>query len=178
MPRERTYTNADGLILGYGTHTPDNAVPAVAAERGVRKTMEMLITGTELELTTATAASLHPQGAIIKRGSLIKNATFTPTVAFTSGGAATLTIGTYKVGTIGTVDVAAGITSATAITAIDAIGETVVCAGTLVNGTIAVGATSDSDVEIVAIAGTAAFTAGKGILVIEYIEPNFAAVAN
>ena len=177
MPRERTYSNADGLVLGYGTHTPDNKIPAVAAERGVRKTISMLITGTELELTTPTAASLNPQGAIIKRGSLIKNATFVPTVAFT-GATATLNIGTYKVGTIGTVDVGTGITSASALTTIDTIGETLVCAGTLVNGAIAVGATSDSDVEIVCYAGTAAFTAGKGILTIEYIEPNFASVAN
>jgi len=177
MPRQNTWTNSDGLVVGFGTHTPDNAVPGVVAERGSRKTVSFLITGTELELTTATAASLNNQGVVLKRGSLIKSATIVPTVAFT-GSSSTLTIGTYKVNDIGTVDVAAGIDSAVALTAIDAIGETVICDGTLVNGTIAVGATSNSDVQIVCIAGTAAFTAGKAIVTIEYIEPQFAAVAN
>lgn len=177
MPRERTYTNADGLILGYGTHTPDNKVPAVTAERGARKTLSFTITGTELELTTPTIASFNAQGAILKRGSLIKSATVEVITAF-AGATATLNIGTYKVGTPATADVSTGITAATAVTAIDAIGETLVCAGTLVNGTIAVGATSDSDVEIVCFAGTAAFTAGRAIVTIEYIEPQFAAVLN
>lgn len=173
MPRQNTWTNQDGLVVGFGTHTSDNAVPAVTSEVGAVKTMTMLVTGTAIEAAASlTAASLHPQGAFIKRGSIIQRAKFETVVPFT-GASSTLNIGTYKVGTIATVDVAAGIASALALTAIDAIGETVVCAGTLVNGTIPVGATSDSDVEIVFGYGTAAFTAGSGILTVEYIEPNF-----
>lgn len=174
MPRQNTWTNSDGLVVGFGTHTSDNNVPAVTSEVGAVKTLTVLVTGTSIESAASiTAASFPPQAASIKRGSLIKRASFQTVVAFTSGGAATLNIGTYKTNTPATVDVAGGISSALAITTIDAIGENVNCAGTLVNAAIPVGATSDSDVQIVFGYGTAAFTAGSGILTVEYVEPNF-----
>lgn len=174
MSRNSTWTNADGLVVGFGTHTVDNGVPSVTAGRGSVKTMTFKFNGIDLVTTGSVVAGTQlPQSAVIRRGSIIQRAKLQTVVAFTSGGAATLSIGTFKDGAAGTVDVAAGISSALAITTIDAVGETVVCAGTLVNGTIPLGATSDSDVVVIPSWGTAAFTAGSAVLTIEYIEPQY-----
>jgi hypothetical protein len=176
MPRNNTWTNADGLVVGFGTHTADNAVPAVVSEAGPFKVVQAMVLGTAIEASASlTAASLPPQAIRIKRGSLIKRATFETVVAFT-GSSSTLNIGTYKADTIATVDDADGIDATIALTAMDAVGETVICDGALVNGVVPVGATSDSDVQIVFGYGTAAFTAGKGILTVEYQEPSYIAV--
>lgn len=173
MPRQNTWTNSDGLVVGFGTHSSDNNVPAVVSEAGSVKVLTVLVTGTSIEASASiTAASFPPQAAIIKRGAIIQRAKFVTVVPFT-GSSSTLNIGTYAVNTPGTVDDLDGIDATIALTAIDAIGETVVCDGALVNGTVGVGATSNSDVQIVFGYGTAAFTAGSGILTVEYIEPSF-----
>lgn len=175
MAREATWTNADGLVVGFGTHSDDNRVPAVQANRDGYRVITMTFTGTELEdIASLTAASLFPQTPRIPRGSLIHRATFQVVTAFDSAGdAGTLTIGTVAYGAIGTVDDVDGIDATVAQSAIDAIGETVICNGALVGGTVPVGATSNTDVAIVAGYATAAFTAGEGILVVEYSLPQF-----
>jgi hypothetical protein len=133
----------------------------------------MFVVGTALEVTSSvTAASFHPQSIRIKRGSRIRSAHFQVHTAFTSGGSATLTLGTYKAQTPATVDDQDGIDAAIALTAIDAIGDIVVCDGALVNGVVSVGATANDDVELVALYTTAAFTAGTGTLTVEYEEPS------
>jgi hypothetical protein len=170
MPRQNTWVNSDGLVVGFGTHSSDNMVPAVTSEKGAVKTMQMLIVGTQVP-SSWTSSTVPPQAAQIKRGSYIQRAKLVVQQVFTSGGAATLSIGTYS--PTATTDVAAGLLSAAALTTIDAVGEVSVLAGTLVNGTIAVGATSDSDVIILPIFGTAAFTAGRAVLTVEYVEPDY-----
>lgn len=171
MSRGSTWTNSDGLVVGYGTHTKDNDVAAVTSERGSVKTLVMEINGTSVP-TSWAAANVSPQAVVIPRGSIITKSTFQVVVPFTSGGAATLSIGTYGGTAYTTTDVAAGIDSAIALTAIDAIGETVQNDGTLVAGTIAVGATADTECVVGYTYGTAAFTAGKGVLTVQYIEPS------
>jgi hypothetical protein len=170
MARQATST-FDGLVVGYGTHTADDGVPAVTSEKGSVKTMVLEILGTSVP-TAWAAANVSPQAATIPRGSIIHKSTFETVVPFTSGGAATLSIGTYGGAAFTTTDVVAGIDSAVAITAIDAIGETVQNDGTLVAGTISVGATADSACVIGYTYGTAAFTAGKGILTVQYSTPS------
>lgn len=179
----------DGLTVGYGTHTLDDNVFGQYAGTSIRKQASMEIVGTKLELTTITSASFPPQAIQVKRGSKILSATFVVTEAFSTGSSPTLTIGTYKYdssdGTV-TADDADGIDATIAATAIDAIGEVVNCDGALVGtagtynasaaGTLA-GSTSDSDVVVGAFAGTAAFTTGKGILTLEWIEPQYNASA-
>lgn len=182
MPRQATWSNSDGLIVGFGTHTVDNQVPAITSNIGAVKTASFVIQGTLLEdIGALTAASLYPQGFVIPRGSKIQRATLTPSEAFTSGGAATLTIGTVKWDAVGTVDDLDGIDATIAITAIDAIGESVLCDGALVNGTVVTsicGNVSNTDVRIVAGFGTAAFTAGKALLTIEFIVPSVGETVN
>lgn len=174
MPRERTWSNSDGLVVGFGTHTEDNRVPGVTAEKGTPyKVAKAFLVATTLEdVGSVTAASFYPQSIRLKRGSRITRAHFQVHEVFVSAGGGTLTIGTYRAQTPGTVDDQDGIDATIAVAAINAIGEIVVCDGALVNGTVPVGATSDSDVEIVFTRATAAFTAGTGTLTVEYVEPN------
>lgn len=173
MARGSTWTNSDGLVVGFGTHTVDNDVPSVTSGGGSVKTMVVQIVGIDLPDTYA-ATDTPPQAATIRRGSLITSAVFVVDEAFTSGGAATLDIGTWSKGlATDVVDDAGGIDAAVALTAIDAIGEAVICNGALVGGTVAVGATANGDCVIAPSYNTAAFTAGKGTLTIQYIEPAF-----
>lgn len=172
MPREKTWTNPDGLVVGFGTHTTDNIVPGVTTDKGGFKIAKMLIDATTLEdVGSVTAASFFPQSIRIKRGAIIKRATLEAQVAAVSAGGGTLTVGTYKAQTPATVDDQDGIDATVAVAALNAIGKIVICDGALVNGTVAAGATADADVEIVATRATAAFTAGKFLLTVEYEEP-------
>lgn len=170
MARQNTWTNSDGLVVGFGTHSVDNNVPAEDANGGAFKVAKLFITGTALE-DTVTVASLPPQSLRLPRGTTIKSAKFQVVVPFTSGGAATLDIGTFAADA--TADDADGIDAAIALTAIDAIGEVVVCDGALVNGTIPAGATSNSEVIIAASYNAAVYTAGTGILTVEYSLPDY-----
>lgn len=170
MPRGNTWTNSDGLIVGFGTHSSDNGVPAEDAGNGSTKVVRLLVTGT-LVPDTVAAANLAPQSVLIKRGSRITRAYFEVITAFTSGGSATLDLGTFS--PAAAADDADGIDAAIALTAIDTAGEIVACDGALVGGTVAAGATSDTDVIVAPSYNTAAFTAGLGMLVVEYVEPDF-----
>ncbi len=156
-----SYVNADGLeVLTAGEQ-------GTAAKRGTslssqKKSLVMTITGTEVPSSVATP---QDHDAFIPAGSYITSASLIVTTAFTSGGSATLTIGTYT--QAGAAVDADGIDAAIALAAIGA-DKAVACDGAAVGGTATVGG---ADVYVEAIYGTAAFTAGEAKLVIEYIEP-------
>lgn len=156
-----SYVNADGLeVLTAGEQ-------GTAAKRGTslssqKKSLVMNITGTEVPSSVATP---QDHDAFIPAGSYITSASLIVTTAFTSGGSATLTIGTYT--QAGAAVDADGIDAAVALAAIGA-DKAVACDGAAVGGTATVGG---ADVYVEAIYGTAAFTAGEAKLVIEYIEP-------
>lgn len=157
-----SYTNADGLRV----LTND--------DQGVVKTQGTAVTGmtqvlvVDLTLTgvgtTFGASNIDLNNPYIPAGSLITRADLVMTAAATSSGAATLSIGTYNAA--GTAIVAAGIDSAIALTAIDAIGETVRCDGT---HTTTAGYIAEN-AYIGAIYATAAYTAGVGKLYVEYVK--------
>lgn len=157
-----SYTNADGLRV---LTNDDQGVVKVQGTSGssTSQVLVMDITFTALG-TTFTSANIDLNNPFIPAGSLIKRADLVMTTAATSGGSATLTIGTYNAA--GSAIVAAGIDSAVALTAIDAIGETVRCDGT---HTTTAGYIAEN-AYIGAIYGTAAFTAGVGKLYIEYVK--------
>ena len=176
MSRNATWTNKDGLIVGFGTHSEDNDVLAVV-EGGTVKTYTIeLSDATALEDTDAiTVASMPPQNVHIPRGSYIQKASFVVTTIFTSEGSATLDIGTYKAGGDGSSsgdDVAAGIDADIALTALDAIGDAVACDGSLVGGVLPCGQICDDDVVVVFGFEAAAFTAGAGVLTLEVLVPH------
>jgi len=155
-----SYVNADGLeVLTAGEQ-------GTAAKRGTslssqKKSLVMNITGTEVPSSVATP---QDHDAFIPAGSYITGAHLLVSTAFTSGGSATLTVGTYT--QAGAAVDADGIDAAIALAAIGA-DKAVACDGAAVGGTATVGG---ADVYVEAIYGTAAFTAGEAKLVIEYIE--------
>ena len=171
MARDATWTNSDGLVVGFGTHSADNNVAAVRG--GTEKTVEMEITLADLADTFA-ATNVDPQAIIIPRGSVFTEGYITTLVAATSGGAATLDIGTWGVNaSTPVVDDADGLVADVTIAEMTSIGEVHVLDGALIAtaGTTAAGAISDSDVVIAPSYETAAFTAGVVRLTVKYIVP-------
>lgn len=188
MSRGATWNNPDGLVVGFGTHTQDNEVAAVASGN-MKKILRLSVTLADLEDTDSiTAASFDARSAIIKRGSIITNA-YVNVVTAAAGSSSVLDIGCYDVNTDSiTVDDANGIVSDITLTQMSAIGEVTHCDGVYISGTqefasdekregtISVGRTSTSDVVVICGFDTAAFTAGVIEIIVEYIEPQGAAI--
>lgn len=174
MPRNQTWSNQDGLVVGFGTHTEDNNVSGVDAQSGGRVVLRQTITGVDLSDTYA-ATDFNPQDVIIPRGSRIIRASFQVLTAFTSGGAATLDIGTFTKGlATDVVDDADGLVADMSIAELTSIGEVHILDGALIgaSGQTAVGATGLGDVVIAPSYETAVYTAGTGILTVEYQVPS------
>jgi hypothetical protein len=153
-----SYTNADGLrVLTHGGQGD-------VIDRGVTEAGSLVIDIADFTAIGSTfgAADIDVNKAVIPAGSVITSATLVMTTAATSGGAATLTIGTYNAA--GTAIDADGIDAAVAITVIDADGDVVRCDGAQTG--VAGYLTADAHVGL--IYGTAAYTAGAGKLVIEF----------
>lgn len=157
-----SYTNADGLRVLTGLGQADEKAQGVSAS-GMSQVLVMDITLTALG-TSFGSSNIDLNNPYIPAGSLIKRADLVMTTAGTSGGSATLTIGTYN--SAGTAIDADGIDATVALTAIDAIGETVRCDG----AHLTTGGYVAENAYIGAIYATAAFTAGVGKLYIEYIK--------
>ena len=154
-----SYTNTDGLRVL--TNDDQGAVKT----QGTTATAATQVLVVDLTFTSIGSsfglANIDLNNPFIPAGSVILRADLVMTAAAT-GASSTLTIGTYNAA--GTAIVAAGIDSAIALTAIDAIGETVRCDGTHLTtaGYIA------ENAYIGAIYGTAVFTGGVGKLYVEY----------
>ena len=158
-----SYTNSDGLFV-----LTDGAQGAVNGEgvtaRASRQTITVDITAANTGASFGSS-NIDPLGPMLPAGSIIVNADLVITSPFTSGGSATLTIGTYNAA--GTAIDADGIDATIALTAIDADGDVVQCDGAQVSGVVTVGS---APVYIGALYGTAAFTAGSAVLIVEYIK--------
>jgi hypothetical protein len=171
MARGSTWTNKDGLVVGFGTHTEDNDITALYG--GTEKTLVVEYDLANLSDTFA-ATNVKPQDVVIPRGSVFTEGYITTLVAATSGGAGTLDIGTWGVGlTTEVVDDADGLVADVTIAEMTSIGEVHVLDGALIAtaGTTAAGAVSDSNVVIAPSYETAAFTAGRIRLTVKYIVP-------
>jgi len=154
------WTNADGLdVLMHGEQ--GEVKKNGGTIESMTQTLVVDITGTDLG-TSADAPEAND--AFIPAGSYIKNAYLVVDEAFTSGGAATLTIGTQTAD--GTNIDADGIDATVALTVIDASGDVVVADGAQVGGVVTVGA---NNAYVKAIYGTAAYTAGTAKLYVEYL---------
>ena len=158
-----SYTNADGLRVV--TNDDQGVVKTQGTAPGaMHQCLVVDIPAFTAIGTTFGAANIDVMNPVIPANSLILSATLVMTTAATSGGAATLTIGTYNAA--GTAIDADGIDATVALTAIDAIGETVRCDGAHLTtaGLVTV------DAYIGLIYATAAYTAGAGKLYIEYVK--------
>lgn len=155
-----SYTNADGLyVLTRGDQ-------GVTRDGGATASEELRIKFDLTELGTSIASSnMDPYEAFIPAGAVIEDAILVVTEAATSGGSATLTIGTYEADA-SAID-ADGIDAAIAVTAIDADNDVVRCDGAQVDG---VGGKLAANAYVKATYGTAAFTAGEVELVIKYTK--------
>lgn len=176
MPRDATWSNSDGLVVGFGTHSADNSCPAVTGT-GTSRQLQMVIDLTEVpDTASATNGIAYPQAPIIPRGSVITRATITTLEAATSGGAATLDLGLWTRGkATDVVDDADGIVSGVTIAEMTTVGEIHLCDGALLplatSASTLVGATGLGDCVVTAEYATAAFTAGKIIVRVEYEVP-------
>ena len=158
-----SYTNADGLFI-----LTDGAQGSVGGEgvtaRASRQTLVVDITSANTA-STFGSSNIDPLAPTLPANCIIVNADLVITSPFTSGGSATLTIGTYNAA--GTAIDADGIDATIALTAIDADGDVVQCDGAQVSGLVTVGGAA---AYVGWNWGTAAFTGGTAKLIIEYIK--------
>jgi len=179
MSRGSTWTNSDGLVVGFGTHTEDNNVDGVYQGSNGEVTVVKEITLADLPDTFA-ATNVNPQDHRIPRGSVIKSAYLQTIVAASTSGSPTLDIGLWGVGlTTEVVDTADGIVADATPAEMGAAGEGIQLDGTVIAdaataaSTVAcAGATSNSDVVIAPSYETAAFLSGKVKLHLTYIPPS------
>ena len=177
MSRDATWSNSDGLVVGFGTHSDDDDVPAVVSGGGGMRYVQTVIYGVNIpDTASATNGIAYPQAHVIPRGSIIHRATLQVVIAFT-GSSSLLDIGLWSRGnTTEVVDDADGLWDGGTIAEMTTVGETNVLDGALLplaDGvtTGVVGLVSNSDVILTAEWETAAFTAGKALLTVEYQPP-------
>lgn len=151
------WENADGLDVKFGTERATVRVDGIKNAEDHRVVVN-LPDATALA-TTDTAAVSEPTEAFIPSGAIITAAYIVVDTAFTSGGSATLDIGTkQKAGTNIDDD---GIDAAVAVAALAA-NAVIECDGALVPGQ------TTADSYIMFTYNTAAFTAGAARVIIEY----------
>jgi hypothetical protein len=158
------WLNGDGLLVKFGT---EEALMGGGGEyrwNGPFTEVEFDVQWNRLN--AFGTVTILDETVRIPNGVLLTYAEFEPVVAFTSGGSATLSIGLHDLDRT-TAYNATGIDATIALTAIDAVGETVVCDGALINTVLA----NDQPSLVSVTVGTANFTAGRGKLRLRYFVP-------
>ena len=154
------WTNSDGLEVRF-KNPEAGQTGAGLSTLGAVKNIAL-----DFDFATAITAAADGHEAFIPAGSYIVGAYLIVTTAATSAGTATLSIGLAQKD--GTAINATGIDNAIALAALGA-AKVVRCDGTLAGGTASIGANNGYVYTTPTTAGDA-FTAGRGKLVIEYIE--------
>lgn len=160
-----SWTNEDGLIVKFGTERSEVLNQGVTAAP-VFRTLEYKIDDAS-ELGDTDTAAADPSAAFIPNGSVITRAFFYVETVFTSGGSAVLDLGLKQADGTNIDD--DGIDAAVALTALDALGDTILCDGAVIADGNLTGQRLTADAYIMATYDTAAYTAGAGTLVVEYI---------
>lgn len=156
-----TWINNDGLKIRYGADAAKAGTGGEYSMPGSTHVVELVVEGTKLNaFGTATMLS---DTVTIPNGVLLESVEFRVVEPFTSGGSATLTLGLYDTDFSTAYD-ANGIDATIALTAIDAVNDTIACDGALVGTVLA----NNTPSVVSATAGTANFTGGKGLLRIKY----------
>jgi hypothetical protein len=155
-----SYTNSDGLhVLTHGGQ-------GVVQDKGVTEEGSSFLVMDIADFTAIGSsfgsANIDPNDAVLPAGAVILGATLVMTTAATSGGSATLTIGTYNAA--GTAIDADGIDATVGVAALGA-SAVVRCDGAQAAG---VGGYLSAAAHIGIIYGTAVFTAGAGKLIVEF----------
>ena len=162
MARESITTGASGgssrrAATHYGARDIEDVLPSKYAGSQGKQVQSLTFSYDDLPVQGEDQAILR-----IPANSRIIAATLRVHTAFAGG--TSYDIGLYQPD--GTVIDADGIDAAVALAAIDAVGESVVCDGALVDNTAGIG-TADGQV---VVAATGTFTAGKATLEVEYEE--------
>jgi hypothetical protein len=159
MARNATWTNSDGLVVGFGTRDSKNDSGSTVETKGNVEIFQMVLDFDNLPTAVGTAP--NTKSIPIPAGAVINDAVLQVLTAFDAAGSATLTIGLKELD--GTAIDADGIDAAIALTAIDADGDTIQCDGALVGTDI-----GTADGYIAVAVGTGPYTAGQAVLTIEY----------
>lgn len=163
-----TWTNDDGLVVRFGAERASSADSGQVA--GIKEYIVLdLPDATALPLVGAIAAPAE-DAPRIPASSVITNAWMVATTDFTSGGAATLDIGLISAtGAVIDVD---GIHADVALAALVDGAATGVqgCSGAYVANAGGAGVLVDADAWPVFTYVAAAYTAGAGKLIVEYIK--------
>jgi hypothetical protein len=160
MKRNATWTNSDGLRVGFGTRGVETTYSSKASTAGAEQQIVMRIKGADL--ADSDVAAQLDYAPSIPAGAFIKSAYLQVDTAF-EGTNAVLDIGVYKTsdGTaVNDAGIAAAIATATLVASYD-----VACAGALVGTELA------NNSKIAASYDTAAFTAGEATLIVTYVVP-------
>lgn len=156
-----TWFNQDGLFIRYGqreVEVQDTGIFGTPADGGTH------VVETKLNLASLTTThAIIDEGVYIPKNFILERVEIVTEVAATSGGAATLTVGVRRNSDRSTDVEAAGVVSALALTAMDAVGETTVLRQGSTSAGTRVGAVVSADhvTKLVARADTAVFTAGR-----------------
>lgn len=163
-----TWTNEDGLVVRFGTERSDSATSGQVA--AIKEYIVLdLPDATALPLVGAIAAPAE-DAPRIPASSIITNAWMVATTDFTSDGAATMDIGLMDAaGSVIDIDgIAVDIALATLV---DGAGVGVTgCAGAYVANAGGAGQLVDADAWPVITYVAAAYTAGAGKLIVEYVR--------
>jgi len=154
------WTNSDGLEIRFKNPEAGQTGAGLSTLGAVKNIV------LDFDFATAITAAADGHEAFIPAGSYIVGAYLIVTTAATSAGTATLSIGLAQKD--GTAINATGIDATIALAALAAT-KVVRCDGTLAGGTASIGSANGYVYTTPTTAGDA-FTAGRGKLVIEYIE--------
>jgi len=159
MGRASSWTNSDGLVVGFGPRTVETNAGAKVVTAGKRQQVVVKIVGGS-EIKDSDVSAQLVNAVEIPADALLESAKLFVTTAF-AGATAVMDIGIYNASTGAAVD-DDGIDAAVALaTLVD--NAVVACDGALIGTVLAnrskIGVSYD----------TAAFTAGVATLVVEYI---------
>ena len=159
-----TWSNEDGLIVRYGTER--SAVLKNGGQSTVaHKTLIHKFDFNDIAPTDVTVP--NPNEAALPADSVITRATLYVTTGFV-GPTGVLDIGLKVAAGTNTDD--QGIDSAIAVTALDVVGDTIICDGDYIVDSDLTAKRLTAPQYIMTTWDTAAFTAGAATLVVEYLE--------
>lgn len=163
MSRDETWLNSDGLKVGFGARTLENANAGNVRTVGIDEQMVKVLYDATALADTDTAAAQGDE-VPIPAGAIIKSADFVVETAFTTSASGTLDIG---------VKIKAGGASGSGANDDDGI-DSAVAAGALTTGAVIacdgalIGTKTTVDLYPAFTYDTGVFTAGKGYLVVRY----------
>ena len=154
------WTNEDGLYVRFGTEETDVTRVGEYNEYGPLHYLEVEVNWDELN--AFSNVTIFSSSVRIPADVFLESASFKVVTAF-AGASATIDFGTVDTDRTTEHDYD-GIDAAIAVTAIDAIGDTITCDGALINTVL----TNTTPLLLMARVNTANFTAGKGYLRVYY----------